>query len=226
MQIEQTGSGRKLPFQSMAQRKVATTSKGHASGHLIFKRGETERIILVESDLEMKWAIILDADPSVQDLREQVAFQWSDSGRARTHYFDFVASFSQGSRIAFMVKPAWRAEKSAFKAEARAIAEQATRAGFADEVRVLTDRALSNANLNNARLFRSVREVDDEADSIAATVARNLFSPVKMSALIEEIGLGPRGFKALVRLVQRGALRQVCDGGIGLETLVSGGHVA
>ncbi|MEM5543663.1 hypothetical protein WNY61_13035 [Sulfitobacter sp. AS92] len=196
----------KLPAFSIAERQPPVSSRGHANGQLAVGRHGERRGLHVESDLEFKWASVLDADPVVVCLREQVRVEWGDGSKTRTHFFDFVATFISGKSIAMIVKPLRRATKPKFQSEVQLIARCAVQSGFVDEVRVLTEDGLDDTRVRNARFLRSVREVDVVADTNARAVAAQLLGCVSLADLTAKIGLGCRGFRALVRLIGEGVL--------------------
>lgn len=223
MILNQETGGIQLPAQSVAERIPPLSSRGHASGHLMVGDGEKRRVLLVESNLELKWALILDADPDVEEIKEQVRFDWPEGQRLRTHYFDFVVQMRSGQRAALIVKPAKRAQTDKFLNETRKIAEHVARTGFADETRVLTDEDVDPVQLRNARLFLSVREEDEQADSAAQSLAQNLFGAVPISELVSQLNLRARGFRALARLIAAGQLECLHHETISPSTLVKRG---
>lgn len=223
MILNQESGGIQLPIQSVAERTPPLSSRGHANGHLVVGVGNNRRLLLVESNLELKWALILDADPDVEEIKEQVRFDWPDGQRLRTHYFDFVVQMHSGQTAALIVKPAKRARTDKFFVETRKIAEHVARTCFADETRVLTDEDVDPVQLRNARLFLSVREEDEQADDAAQSLARNLIGAVPISELVSQLNLGARGFRALARLIASGRLECLHHETISPLTLVRRG---
>jgi hypothetical protein len=217
--------GLKTPAASLAERLPPLSSRGHASGHIVVDDGRHRRIVLLESNLEFKWAIILDADPNVLEIKEQVRLDWPDTDRIRKHYFDFVVTMRSGDRVAFIVKPAKRALSPKFLHETRMISEHSARIGFVDEVRVLTDDCIDNTVLRNARFFRSVREQDELADEASAAITTDLVGAVPLAELASGINLGARGFRALVRQIAAGRLECIHHEVISSLTLVKRGSI-
>lgn len=222
MELYQNAAGVRVPTPSLAERTPAISSRGHASGHLIVGKGNNQRVLLVESNLEYKWAIILATDPDVLDLKEQVRMDWSDNSRQRSHYFDFLATMRSGTRAAMIVKPEKRTRSMKFLSEVAAIAEHAKRVGFVDEVRVLTDTCIDDIRLTNAKMFHSMREADEEADSAAALAVEGLIGATALSELVTRIGLGARAFRAVVRLIANGRLECLHHEVISPKSLVKG----
>jgi hypothetical protein len=66
-------TGRVLPAPSRAERKVTSASKGHCIGFAVLGRGAGVRM-QAESHLELNHLYLLNADPAIADLREQVRF--------------------------------------------------------------------------------------------------------------------------------------------------------
>lgn len=222
MELHQNAVGMCMPVPSVAERVPAISSRGHSCGHLILREGCGQRVLLVESDLEYKWATILAADPDVHELKEQVRLDWNDNGRQRTHYFDFTATMRSGIRSAMIVKPEERTRSERFLSEVRAISATAVRVGFVDEVRVLTDTCIDEIRLKNAKMIRSMREVDQEADFKASFVAANLIGANSIAELVDHIALGARGFRAVVRLIANDQLECLHHEVYSPRTLVKG----
>ncbi|GGF71083.1 hypothetical protein GCM10011402_24560 [Paracoccus acridae] len=142
-------------------------------------------------------------------LREQVAFEWQAAPRkSRTHYFDLLVEQVDGRRIAYPVKPEVRLTPK-FMAEIAQVAQQAKMSGFVDDVRLLTDVDLDPIELSNARLTYGMRKPDAEADAAAADVLAGSAGVASLGELTARIGLGARGYRALIRLVRKGRLRSV-----------------
>ncbi|MCG6113388.1 MAG: hypothetical protein MEQ74_14705 [Paracoccus sp.] len=191
---------------SSADRRPATASKGHFTGHILVGPWPG-RVLYTESYLEHSWAHCLNADLNTRTLREQVAFEWQDnSGKRRTHYFDLFVEQVDGTRLACPVKPKARVTPK-FEAEIALIARQAVDSGFADDVRLLTDVDLDPVELSNARLIYSARKPDAEADEATAAVIAQMGGISKVSELAAQIEHGARGYRALIRCIGRGRLR-------------------
>ena len=191
---------------SLNDRRPANASKGHCTGHLMVGPWPG-RVLYIESHLELNWAHCLDAHPQTALLREQVAFDWQDgAGTWRTHYFDQFVEQRDGRRIAYTVKPEARLT-GRFMTEIACIARQARQTGFVDDVRLLTDLDLDPIELSNARLSYGMRVPDAEADAAAGRVLAAMSGVVTLGELVERIGLGGRGYRALIRLVRKGRLR-------------------
>ncbi|SIO39463.1 hypothetical protein SAMN05444722_1860 [Rhodovulum sp. ES.010] len=190
-----------LPEPSSADRDVALHSKGHFSGHLVLGDGPG-RVLLFESHLEMQTALILMARPDVRDLRDQVEVSWTDErGEDCSHYFDFLATMVNGNRIAIAVKASKYLDSEFLEKISAAAAEAVPE--IADKVRVFTERDLDPVEVHNAALFHSVRHPDPEADTVAVAVTSDLVGAARLDELTDEIGMGARGLRALIRQVAR-----------------------
>lgn len=191
---------------SVNDRRPSTASKGHCTGHLMVGPWPG-RVLYIESRLEQDWAHCLDAHPMTRDLREQVAFKWQDcSKKRRTHHFDLFVEQTDGRRIAYTVKPEARLNAK-FMAEIATIARQATEVGFVDDVRLLTDVDLDPVELSNARLTYAMRVPDADADAAATTVIETMPDVCSLGDLTARIGLGARGYRALIRIIRNGRLQ-------------------
>jgi len=197
-----------LPEPSHADRDVALHSKGHSSGHLVLGDGPG-RVLQFESHLEMQTALVLLARPDVRDLRDQAEVRWTDDrGKMCHHYFDFLATMVDGSRIAIAVKASKYLNRG-FLEKISAVSAKAV-PEFADKVRVVTERHLDPIEVHNAALFHAVRHPDPDADTVAVTVTSDLVGAARLDELTDEIGMGVRGFRALIREVARHRLHLVC----------------
>jgi hypothetical protein len=194
-----------LPAPSTADRQIPAASKGHFTGHLVCGPG-AGRVVQVESHLEMQIALVLLGRVDTEMLEEQVAFGWTDArGRRKTHAFDFRLTRADGHVTAIAVKPTKFLRKNGFLDKMRLIAAQVT-PDFADAVRVMTERDLDPVELHNAELFHGMRHPDPEADAAAAAAIAPLIGAVPLAELADRIGLGARGFRALVRRIAAGEL--------------------
>ena len=209
------------PAPSRADRKIRTVSKGHFTGHLIADDGDHGRVVVVESHLEMLWAVYLLSLPCVATIVEQVAFNWVDTvDKNHQKFFDFVVVLHSGERLACEVKPSVRLVSGQVEAELAQIAAQMT-PDFADGVRLLTEKGLDPISTYNAEMFMGMREDDPDVDVVALLVIRELRGAASMAELTEVIGYGARGFRALVRLIMHQILRIERHERIKPETMVS-----
>ena len=173
----------------------------HFTGH--FHTGTDEsRALDFWSYTEFQWGLVIQARPGVVDLANQVPFRWRDAGGVmRTHNFDFVAYMADGSRTAIMVKASMRLQSDRLCREQQAIASQVTR-DFADRVVVMTEKHIDRVELFNAELMHEMRRPDPVPDAAARRAVQDLVGAVRVRDLVDHIGLGADGFRAIVRLVR------------------------
>lgn len=207
------------PKPSLAGRKIGAASKGHFTGQMVIPDGVTGRVVVSESRLEILWKIYLLSLPEVETVVEQVPFEWfDDDGEAHTKYFDIVIVFKNGKRLACEVKPEIRLESGRVMRELRAIAAQLD--GRFDDVRVLTDKGLDPIAVHNAETFFAMRVADEEADAAAEAVISRLAGSASLKGLSCQIGLGPQGTRAIIRLIARRRLRLCRHERISLASMV------
>lgn len=191
---------------STCDRRPAISSKGHFTGHVMVGPWPG-RVLYVESLLEQKCALCLDTHPTTRTLREQVAFEWHDEDRrCRVHYFDLFVEQTDGCEIAYSVKPEARLTE-AFATEIAEIARQAKASGFVDDVRLLTDTDLDPVELFNAKLSYGMRKPDAVSDVATAAVLAEMTGVASLGELTDRIGLGAKGYRALIRCMRAGHLR-------------------
>ncbi len=193
--------GQRLVQLSHSKRNLSGASKNHLTGFLVFGDGDG-RIVGSESHLEFNFALCLAARPDTADLHEQVLFKWNNlEGEVRDHYFDFVVTQVDGSRVAYTVKPlAWL--KGEFAETIPQIAFQARKSGQFTDVRLLTDEDLDRVSLFNAELLHACRTAVIEHDEVARHVLSNMTGITTLGALVAETRLEGNGFRALVRLIR------------------------
>lgn len=126
--------GLALPAASRAERQIAAASKGHCTAHAVLGRGAGQRV-QAESSLELSHLFILNADPSIAELREQVRFRYGPDDE-REHVFDVLAVRTSGARIAYTIKPEARLRSGRFLTEMRVVAWWVREKRFADDLRL------------------------------------------------------------------------------------------
>jgi len=166
------------------------------------------RQIISASQGERECSLLILAMPNLWNLFDQpkpVSFVDVD-GKQKTHRFDYLAVFRDGSRAAFAVKPQERVERLDFKASLRAI-ERDLPLGFADGVFLVTERERHRVEVHNAELLNFFRRCpDSEADGVIADLIKRLASEISIQELIVKSNLGGRAFRAVFRAIYRGAL--------------------
>ncbi|OIQ72504.1 hypothetical protein GALL_458710 [mine drainage metagenome] len=183
---------------------IHTVAKGrreHFTGQFTFGPDEG-RTMDIESNTELRVALVTIARPGVVGLENQVPFKWvKPDGKPATHHFDFRVLMANGWRRAIMVKSEYRRRRSEVQNELAQIAAQVT-PDFADEVVVMTERDIDPVELFNAELKHEMRRTDPEADAVARRVMCEVVASAQIQDLVEAIDLGARGFRAVVRLIR------------------------
>ncbi|MBM2291775.1 hypothetical protein JQX09_07625 [Sulfitobacter pseudonitzschiae] len=202
------GGGVRLPEPSRGNRATQVGSTRHFTGGIVLGSGPGFRTG-VESHLEAQAALLLAARPEVQDLVEQVRFDWFDEdGEIHKHYIDLVATEHDGTVIGYAVRPLGRV-KDTYLAQLARVKEQAVAQGVLDDFRLFTERDVCPVEFFNAKLFHSVRRPDCFGDPVARDVVGRTTGVVTIESLVEQTGLDGMGFRALVRLIRSGHLQKV-----------------
>ena len=200
--------GQRLVLPSLSPRNLSGASKNHLTGFFVFSDGKgVNRVVGAESHLEFNYGLCLAAHPDTAYLQEQVLFVWRDPvGDLRDHFFDFVVTHSDGSKLAYTVKPmVWN--RGEFAEDMPHIAEQARASGRFSDVRLLSDTDLDRVSLFNAKLLHACRAGVPAHDAVARSVVQGMAGVVALRVLVEQTGLAGDGFRALVRLIRSGHLR-------------------
>ena len=199
-----------LPRPSTVHRKVAKGRREHFTGQL--NVGPDEGACMdIESYTEFQVVMTLMARPEVVHVENQVMFPYRDlNGKSAQHFFDFRATRTDGSRTAIMVKSAYRYSQPSVAEELRLIASQVDKR-FADRVVVMTEKHFNRWEFYNAEMMHEMRWPDPVVDSAARRAVQTLVGAARISDLVEVIGHGGNGFRAIVRLIRNRYLA-VTDG--------------
>jgi len=196
-----TDGGLTMPARIKTTRKVAKGRREHFTGQFTFGSDEG-RTMDIESNTELRVALVTIARSDVVGLENQVPFNWvGPGGKSATHHFDFRVLMADGRRRAIMVKSEYRRRQLKVQKELAQIAAQVT-PDFADDVVVMTERDIDPIELFNAEMMHEMRRADPEADAAARRAVGEIFASVQVQDLVEAIGLGARGFRAVVRLIR------------------------
>ena len=208
-----------MPVRLQTARKIAKGRREHFTGQFTFGSDESQTMD-IESNTELRVAFVILARPGVVDLENQVPFAWvKPNGAQATHYFDFRALFADGRRRAIIVKSEYRRRQPQVQTELAHIAAQVT-PEFADEVVVMTDRDIDPVEYFNAEMMHEMRRPDPEADAAARRLKGEIVASAQIQDLVETIGLGARGFRAVVRLLRSHELELVDNTRIDHEVYV------
>lgn len=208
-----------LPGASRAERNIQGASTAHCTLHSVLGRDNGIRF-QSESLLEYRHKLVLNSRPEIADMREQVRFRY---GRHDQHevVFDLMVTKTSGHRIAYSIKPERRLRSGRHIAEMQAVTWWVLDRGFADEVCILTEADLDPVELHNAQIHAAVREADPEVDAAARRLVAGLQGGRRLRDLTEELGQGPRGYRALLRLLRDRVLRCLEDVRITPEVFVA-----
>ncbi|MCJ2105392.1 hypothetical protein MKK70_08365 [Methylobacterium sp. E-041] len=185
-------------------------------------RGEHRRVITFESELERKVLLVLLARRDVVEVREQIApVTYRDAdGVEREHRFDFLVRRRDGRRILVAVKPLEIAVKHDLDGLIRLIARHVPRS-LADSAIWMSERDVPRNAVFNATLLHSVRaDGSPEHDKVVEGIASTLAGITTVACLVAASGLAGDGFRAVVRLIDRGVLRMVGTGRIDYGTRI------
>ncbi len=208
-----------MPARLQIDRTIAKGRREHFTGQFTFGPDEGKTMD-IESNTELRVALVVLSRPGVVDLENQVPFHWVKSdGKSATHHFDFRVLMADGTRRAIMVKSEYRRRQAKVLRELTQIAAQVT-PNFADEVVLMTERDIDPVEFYNAEMMHEMRRPDPEADAAARRSMREIVASVQIQDLITAIGLGARGFRAIVRLIRSKDLKLINKERIAQEACV------
>ena len=164
-----------------------------------------------ESVLEKRILLIMLLDPDVQDIWEQptVLPYRNDRGVVRHHTFDFLVLTKSGEKLAIAVKPLEAAKRGRFDLELKQIARHMP-PRFANRIVAITDQSFTWVEARNAEHLHHFRwRIDLEADDRTERAAEELRTSASIQDIVDRIGLGGRGYGAVMRQIAERRLRLV-----------------
>lgn len=183
------------------------------------------RQIISASQHERATCLLALADPNLWNLHDQprpVAYI-DATGRQRSHRFDYLAEYREGSKVAMAVKPSERVERLDFRSTLAAIRRDLPK-GFADKVCLITERNHHPKEVQNAELLNFFRRCpDQEIDELVAERTIGLTEELSIGELIQPLDLGARGFRAVFRAIYAGLLKANTRELISINTIVAPG---
>lgn len=196
------------PLRSRATRNFAARSKSSVRGFLFAQlpAQDRPRQIIYESNLERRVLLTYLARRDLVDIWDQPpAIAFFDSvGKSSEHTPDFLATLKTGMRLAIAVKPLAAVERLRFRDELAHV-RTAMSPAYADELLLVTDADLNDAEVRNAELLHIARmTVDDVARQVIGGILAGLPSARTFTSILAESGLGDRGWAALVCAIQAG----------------------
>jgi hypothetical protein len=225
-----TGAGYREPLPSRSTRKVAMRSATSCRGYVtVWSESEQWwRRVVFESLLELMFIHLILARDDVLDIWEQppaVPFV-RENGKQAHHFFDFLITWTDGSSTAVAAKPFELVEKRRFDEEIALIAAQ-TPKSYADEVILFTDQGFQRHDAVNAARFHQFSATEDAAaDTAVIEQIQSLEGAASIEQIVERTGLAGRAYRAVVRAIFRGDLRQVVPGLIDYPPIVKQGQLA
>lgn len=213
------------PLPSRATRTPSPRSKASSRGHIPAHTpaDPRRRIRHFESKLEQKVLYLLLARSDIADIWDQPPpINYVDEdGRRHPHTFDYLATLTDGRRIAIAVKPSAVAERQGFRNTLKHV-RASTPLAYAHEVVLVTERSYTPAAARNAEKLHAFRRTaDPEADRAIAGLVSTLNSPMTVAELVSRSGLSGRGFRAVFRAIFAGVLRVVDAGDILPSTIIT-----
>lgn len=185
-------------------RKLTRKTSGSSLTTLVdpFRR----RTIQSESDLETKHGICLIARPDIVEIREQQRVEYRKNGRRRHHYIDFLVIYDDGKRVAYSVKYVENVESTDLRGLLRDICEGCD-GDFADEYVILTEGDIDLLTLRNAtEIIACGKDFDIEAMTAVRDALPSCGQTVTPREIGRFTGLGRRGERATIALIQSGAV--------------------
>ena len=214
------------PRPSRAAKPVPKSSHGHFVVQMVIHDSDEDpgQISMCGSLGEYRTRLIALAEPDTIDVIEQVGpIPWTDDqDKTHHHYIDQVVVKTDGRRLGLTDKP-YRKVTSDFEAEIAQVDAEARKVGAIDGLYLVTEYARDPVKLHNADLIRGCRDADPEVDALALEVVEALTGTASLQDLVGEINRGPRGFRALVRLIGSGQLRMIEEQRISQATVVMRG---
>jgi hypothetical protein len=197
------------PMPSRASHPIPKSAHGHFVIQMVIHDSDEDpgQISKCGSMGEYHTRMIALAEPDTVDVIEQVGpLHWQDKkNETRAHFLDHLVIKDGGKRVGLTDKPAALVTEN-FQAEIAQVREDGRQKKFFNELYLVTEFARDPITLFNAELIRGCRDEEGDVDAIALTVVADVTSKATLDELIRQINRGPRGFRALVRLIGSGHL--------------------
>lgn len=201
------------PVPHGGERNVASKSSATKVGVLVSENRE----VPVESSYEERAFYVVQARPGFMSLRSQypVATYIDDVGAEHKHFFDALAEFADGRRIAIAVKP----ERSRVKIEP--ILENIKKRGSPhfDAVELITEKVATLEEYQNATELLLNRKLHNqtEVDRLIADLREGPACVSFLRMLYSDVPLPDRRV-AIWRLIDLGILSRIGSGRISYDT--------
>lgn len=193
------------PARTRATRMYPARSKASGRGFVIAKlrAGSAWRQLIFESNLERKCLLVMLAQHTVMDIWDQppqIPYR-SQTGKTKSHTYDFRVTLNDGRKIAIAVKPDAVVARWGFDREFLLIKIQ-TAKQFADDALLITESSFSTAEVRNSELLHMFRQdIDAEADATVRQILGGMSTDMSLGDLAAATGLQGRGFRAGFRAI-------------------------
>ena len=217
----------RLPADSLSSRRIPTKSRLSVRGFIVarFPEEPDGRRLNFESGLERAFILLMLARRDVVSIVEQpFGVTWTNGeGRVARYTPDFLLTLTDGRRLAVEVKRAEQVRRRRIDVELALIAAQLPPT-LADCVALFTDEDYQAwEGVNAGQLHEARKRPDAEADAALVDVSQQLRGNISVGDLSALLGLGARGFWAVLRAIFDDKLRLVTPGIIGPRSRVSAG---
>jgi hypothetical protein len=164
------------------------------------------RKLLFESGLEAKCLLVLMADPTVHEVREQQKLpSFTYGGRRVVHWVDFLVIRKNGWREARSIKYV-EDQTADLRGLLEAAAEEVGDA-FADDYGIMSELDITQTQLwNAAHIVSALKDADPEAQKELAQRLRSAPRQIRVGDCDTMLGDGVRGSRAAMALVKTGKL--------------------
>lgn len=193
------------------------------------------RQIWHESLLELHVLWLFAIRPDFHDAREQVGpvtlqgilRDTSSMRKPRSvtgdHYFDLVVTLSNEKRVAYVIKPAAKAD-AAFRAT-ECLRSQNLDPAVADQAMLITDTDFRTVDAVNAgRLLAEDRFDDPDADAAVLEFVSKCMEPRMIFQIVEATGYGARAYSAALRHIRWRRLQVLSPGIVDMFSMVRGSN--
>jgi hypothetical protein len=198
-----------VPRPSRAQHQIPKSAHGHFVIQMVIHDSDEDpgQISKCGSMGEYQTRMIALAETDTLDVIEQVGPLHHQDGtnEIREHYLDHLVIKDGGKRFGLTDKPTAVVTED-FQGEIVQVREDGRQKNLFNELYLVTEFARDPITLFNAELIRGCRDEEADVDAIAFTVVADVTSKVKLEELVCQVNRGPRGFRALVRLIGSGHL--------------------
>jgi hypothetical protein len=204
----------KEPLPSRARKEIPRSAHGHFVVQMVIHDSDEDpgRISRCGSLGEYHTRMIALAEPDTVDVVEQVGpLYWFDGKNKRhEHYLDHVVHKADNRKLGLTDKP-YRKVHEEFGDEIKQVRKDGQDKKVIDDLFLVTEYGRDPVKLFNAELMRGCRDADAMADSEAMALVSEMQEASTIRDLVDLIGMGPRGFRAIVRLIRTEVLIMLAD---------------